>query len=265
MLIRSQPLAPEISERIKQNSDDDFAEMSERNIKSQRIGKMFDDILSGDRKSKIKLKIRFKWWTKRIKESFYDFQYTCRNHKKWHNTMKSLRPWEGFEGLIDVMLTHLKDYVSHEEQYGHSTEECRNQKIASAKESIELLARMKEPDDYLHRRRQEVDAKYPKYLNLITEYETGGTSVSGDFVAQGSGWVGEESGADPRVGYFEFIDERFELATSPDKQETNRLLLELQKYHQGLQAIYMQAETDSDNDFERLGQLLKENLYTWWD
>lgn len=140
-------------------------------------------------KRKIKLKTRLKWRLKHIKESFYDFKYTHRNHKKWHNTMKSLRPWEGFNGLIDVMMTHLNDYVLHEEQNGHSTEEYRNQKIASAKETIELLIRMKEPNDYSNRRRKEVESKYPKYLNLITKYETDGTSVSGDFVAQRGGLV----------------------------------------------------------------------------
>ena len=265
MLLRSQPLAPEISKRIKQNSDEEFLAMSERNIKSQRIGKMFDDILSGEGKRKIKLKTRLKWRLKHIKEFFYDFKYTYRNRKKWHNTMKVLRPWEGFNGLINVMMTHLNDYVLHEEQYGHSTEEYRNQKIASAKETIELLIRMKEPNDYSNRCRKEVEAKYPKYLNLITEYEIGGTSVSGDFVAQDNGWVGIESGADPRDGYFEFIDGRFELAISPDQAETDRLLAEIRQYHDELHTAYERAEFDSDEDFEKLGQLLKDHLYSWWD
>ncbi|MDL2238357.1 hypothetical protein LJC56_11135 [Christensenellaceae bacterium OttesenSCG-928-K19] len=265
MLLRSQPLAPEVSKKIKPNSDDEFASMSEQNIKSQRIGRMFDDILSGEGKRRIKLKTRLKWRLKHVKESFYDFKYTYRNHKKWHNTMKALRPWEGFNGLIDVMMTHLNDYILHEEQYGHSTEAYRNQKVTSAKETIELLIRMKEPNDYYSRRRKEVEDKYPRYLSLITEYETGGTSVSGDFVAQRNGWVGEESGADPRAGYFEFIDGRFELAISPDQRETDRLLSELHNYHEELQAAYLQAETDSDDDFEKLGHLLKDNLYAWWD
>jgi len=38
-----------------------------------------------------------------------------------------------------------------------------------------------------------------------------------------------ESGKDPRKGYFEFADGRFELAESPDQTETDRLLMELMK------------------------------------
>ena len=45
----------------------------------------------------------------------------------------------------------------------------------------------------------------------------------------------------------------------------DRLLAELIQYHEEIDNAYEQAEIDSDNDFERLGELLKENLYTWWD
>ena len=65
--------------------------------------------------------------------------------------------------------------------------------------------------------------------------------------------------------YFEFVNGRFELVNSPDQAETDRLLAELSKYHEEIKNAYKQTEADSDNDFERLGQLLKENLYSWWD
>ena len=100
---------------------------------------------------------------------------------------------------------------------------------------------------------------------MITEYGTGGTCCSGDFVAQGGGWAGEESGKDPRAGYFEFVNGRFELADSPDQHETVRLLKELREYHKEIHNAYKQAEIDSDEDFERLSWLMKENLYSWWD
>ena len=90
-------------------------------------------------------------------------------------------------------------------------------------------------------------------------------SYSGDFIAQGNGWAGKESGENPRSGYFEFVNGKFQLAESTDKNETDRLLAELEKYHEELTNAYKQANVDSDEDFERLGQLLKENLYSWWD
>ena len=43
------------------------------------------------------------------------------------------------------------------------------------------------------------------------------------------------------------------------------MLAELEKYHVELANAYKQANSDSDEDFERLGLLLKENLYSWWD
>ena len=57
----------------------------------------------------------------------------------------------------------------------------------------------------------------------------------------------------------------FELAESPDQAETDRILAELVKYHEEIDTAYNQAEIDSEKDFERLAELLKENLYTWWD
>jgi hypothetical protein len=157
------------------------------------------------------------------------------------------------------------DYIEVEEKFGHSAKEYRNQKIASAKETLKLLERMKEPLEYSSIRREEVDAKYPKYLSLVTEYKKGGTCFSGRFIAQGDGWTGMESGKEPRVGYFEFVNGRFELANSPDQSETDRLIDEINRYNEEVSGAYEQAEADSDKDFECLGKLLKENLYSWWD
>lgn len=264
MLKQSQPLDQKFCEKLGLN-DDEQESYSERHIKSQRIGEMFDDLLSGSRMRKISLKTRIGWKMRRIKDLYYNCRYAIRNHAKWHETMCTIRPWEGFDGLISVMIMHLQDYVVTEEKYGHSDEEYKKMKIDSVRETIEVLKRMKEPDEYSHRRREEAEAKYPDYKHLISEYEDGGRGYSGDFIAQGEGWVGIESGKDSRKGYFEFADGRFELVNSPNQDETYRLLDEIRRYHEEISLAYQQAEKDSDSDFERLGQLLKENLYTWWD
>jgi len=103
------------------------------------------------------------------------------------------------------------------------------------------------------------------YKSLITRYKNGGASTSGRFIPQDNGWVGIESGKDPREGYFEFTNNRFSPATSPDIVETCKLINELKRYNEEIQEAYIKAESDSDNDFSCLGQLLKENLYSWWD
>lgn len=264
MLKGSQPLDPKVYKKLGLN-DSEREKMSARNIKSQHIGKMFDDFFDDSGKRKISAKKRLGWKLRRFKDAYYDCKHSIRNHVKWHKTLKNLRSWNGYDGLMQVMQTQLLDYITTEEKYGVAEEEYKKQKIATAKETVELLKRMAEPDNYIYRRRDEVEKKYPDYKSLITKYECGGGSSSGDFVAQGTGWVGKESGADPREGYFEFVNGRFELADSPDPAETERLLAELAEYHKEIGNVYAQATADSDEDFARLGQLLKENLYSWWD
>lgn len=259
MPLNSQPIDPKFYKKLKLNDKTCTCKCHQK-IKGQRIGKMFDDI---DDK-KIELTTRLNWLYRDIKGAYCDVKYAIRNHIIWFKTIIGLRPWEGFDGLVNVMQTHLRDYIKTEEKYGISTREYKNKKIASAKETVILLERMRDPLEYSSKRRDAVDAKYPKYKKLITKYNNS-TSCSGNFVAQGRGWVGMESGKDPRKGYFEFVNGIFELANSPNQSETDRLLAELMKYHEEVDNAYKQAEIDSDKDFERLAKLLKENLYTWWD
>jgi hypothetical protein len=223
---------------------------------------MFDFL---DDNHKIKLKTRLNWLWRDIKGIYHDTRYKIRNRRVWRKTLNGIRPWEGFGGLITVMQTHLRDYMETEERYGHSALEERERCVASVKATLELLERMKEPDDYYHRLKDAVDARYPKYKTLITRYKRGGFCCSGEFVAQGVGWTGMEWGKDPREGYFEFIKGKFELAESPDQAETDRRLAELHQYHIDKEAAYKQARDESDADFARLAELLRENLYDWWD
>ena len=263
MLLRSQPLNEEISNKLEARSKGEIDAMNEDNIKSQHIGHFFDEIV--EEKRKIRLMTRFEWKWRNLKGKYHDLKYAVRNSFKWRKTINQLRPWEGFDGLLRVMQKHLSDYVETEEKYGHSAIEYKERKIATAKETIELLARMNEPNEYSFRRRREVDSLYPNYKELITEYAYGGTGISGDFIEQGIGWVGKESGKNPREGYFEYVNSRIELTVSPDQAETDKLLAQIEEYHKDIDAAYRQAEVDSDEDFERLSNLLKENLYSWWD
>jgi len=265
MLIQSQPLDSKFCEKIGLDKIDENAGFTEKEIKDQFIGNMFDDIREKSGKRKISLSLRFHWLYKDIKNLFYDTKYAIRNHFKWRRTISKLRPWEGFSGLISIMITHLNDYIETETLYGHSAEEYKKHKIATAKETVEILKRMEEPDEYTNKPIKEVESHYPKYKGLVTKYVNGGSCFSGDFVAQGNGWVGKESGNNPREGYFEFKQGNFQLTESPDQNETDRLLAQLEKYYEERSNAYEQGHQDSDKDFDCLGQLLKDNLYTWWD
>lgn len=263
MLQGSQPLDPKVAEKLGLDNTRK-PDTVENEIISQYIGTMAAHFSDKTKKEKPSLKTRIGWQLRRIKASFHDACYTIRNHRKWHKTLCRLRPWEGFDGLIRVMLMHLQDYKENEEKHGNSAPEYKEQKIATVKETIKLLEHMKDPQEYLDHRRKEVKIKYPAYQSLITTHK-GGTVFSGDFVSQGAGWAGIESGKDPRMGYFEFVDGRFELVASPDPVETDRLLEEIREYHEDLDASCTQAQADSDRDFERLTELMKDNLYAWWD
>jgi hypothetical protein len=219
--------------------------------------------LNNDRE--IKLKTRLDWLWRDIKNTFDNTYYGMRNRRVWRKTMNGIRPWESFDGLLTVMQTHLRDFMEWEEKHGISVAEERELCIASVKETLEILERMKDPDAHYARLKDAVDARYPKYKSLIIRFKDGGSIHSGEFVAQGDGWAGQESGKGARVGYFEFVDDKFELAESPDPAETDRLLAELRQYHIDKEAAYRQAGDESDADFARLAELLHRNLFDWWD
>ena len=265
MLKDSQPLDSKFAEKLMKGREHDEADFSEDQIKTQFIGEMFEDIFDDAKKQKISLGLRLEWLYLDIKGALHDLKYAIRNHFKWRKTIKSIRPWEGFGGLLSVMITHLKDYIDTEEKYGHSEEQYRKNKIATARETVALLKRMKDSDGYYDRQRDEVESRYPEYKYLITKYKKGGSSSSCNFIAQGKGWAGKESGENPQAGYFEFINGKFQLTESPDQNETNRLLDKLENYHKEITNAYKQAVIDSDKDFDRLVELLKENMYSWWD
>ena len=265
MLTHSQPLDLEISEKMGLNKTNEKMESSEKNIKKQYIGKMFEDLLEESEKRRIPISTRIHWKWQAITDFYYDTKYAIRNYFKWRKTIRSLRPWEGHSGLITIMVTHLTDYIETEEKYGHAEENYKRNKIATAKEALEILNRMKEADNYEDIRLNEVRSRYPDYKSIITEYESGGSCSSGDFIQQGKGWAGIEAGSDPQRGYFEFIDGRIKLTKSPDQTETDRLIAQIEKHEEELKNAYEQANIDFEADVDRLGQLFKENLYSWWD
>ena len=261
MLKGSKPLNPRLQKGfIKDDFHDGF---SDENITSQYIGNLFDDLWERGRKISLKTQIGWKW--RDIKGAWHDLCHRRRNRRLWCETLNEIRPWDGFHGLLAVMQTHLRDYMELQQNYGHTATEERDRCVASAKETLELLKRMQEPDDYYHRLKEAVDVRYPDYKSLITHYKNGGSSHSGDFVAQGNGWVGQEASKDSREGYFEFVDGKFMTAKSPGQAETDRLLTQLQQYHEDTQVAFCQAQTESDADFARLFELLREHLYSWWD
>jgi len=245
---------------------DESKDTSEEKILSQGIGSMIDYFGFNDFKDeKISIKERLEWKFQKYKDKYFDFKLKKRNRKVWRKTVDELYPRSGYDGMLKVMCTHLQDFMDTVQKHSYIAEEERNRIIQSVKDTIVLLKRMSKPHEYYSRLERAIDARYPKYQSLISEYEDGSIGFGGHFVGQGSGWVGYESGNDPREGYFEFVDGKFELVKSPDQKETDRLLAQLHQYAAESQNAYKQAEEEINADFARLAELLKENLYSWWD
>jgi len=121
LLNNSQPIDPKFYEQLDLPDSEELKGRTEPVISHQRIGKMFDDLFEDNRK--ISISQRLKWKIDNIKNKYYDIKHTIRNHFKWHKTMRELRPWDGYGGLLTVMQAHLRDYVNTEEKYGISQKE----------------------------------------------------------------------------------------------------------------------------------------------
>ena len=85
MLLRSQPLDPKVYKKLGLDERSEHEEMTEDNIESQFIGRMFDDILNDDEKVTLKMRIEWKW--RDIKGMFYDTKRAIVNCFKWRKTI----------------------------------------------------------------------------------------------------------------------------------------------------------------------------------
>lgn len=255
MLGQSQPLDSKLFGDLKF----DEINIKEHKIKSQCMGRMF----SHDSDIKITILDRLSWLKRDVRGLFYDAKYTIRNYFKWAKTIAGLRPWDGFNGVLTIVQKHLQDYLETEEKYGHAEESYKADKITSVKECLEILKRLQN-DEYAMIIQDEIHSRYPKYEQLITKYDNS-TSYSGDFYPQGKGWVGMESGSNPRRGYFEFINDRFELVDSPNQTKTNQILEEIVHYHEEVTEGYKQAQINIEKDMKRLGEILNNHFFQWWD
>ena len=75
MLLRSQPLDPKVYKKLGLDERSEHEEMTEEDIESQFIGKMFDDILDGDRKVTLKMRSEkdFEQLNQLLKKNLYSW------------------------------------------------------------------------------------------------------------------------------------------------------------------------------------------------
>jgi len=258
----SKRVDPEYAKKQGWSSDDNEDDDASRTIIKQYIASPYDFSYLDDIKISLRKRLVWKlerlliWWKR-------DVLLPVITHIRWHNVLKELRPWVGYSGMIKLMQFMLRHYASYEEQYSCSAKEYKDSAVNSARETADLLERLKEPTEYSSRRRDEVKERYPEYLELRTDYADGSSMKSGYFIPQGKGFVGPAS-EQFESNYFEIVNDRIISLDSPDKLETERLVNEIIKYDKEIDEAYELAQKDLENDFDKLNQLLRENMYYWW-
>jgi len=232
-------------------------------IISQRIGSLFDGVIEQIKQPAFS--IRIKRCFRIFQNFYYSIKWSIRNHIKWHKVLTHIRPWEGYEGLIEVMMYHLKDYVIYERNYGIGSSEYKQDKISSVVRALELLNKLEEPHDYAISRISAIADKYPSFKHLINLYNNGTLESIGLFISYGSGWVGIEDYEKGLYGYYEIVDNILKRVSIVDNDETNKLINDILEYNKYNDQAYIEAEKEINKDFDELYHIFKDNLYSWWN
>lgn len=227
---------------------------------SQYMSFMFDDL---DSNIKFSIKDKISSTKLKIKDFCYDLSYGITNWIKWFKVISKLRPWEGFDGVLQVAKHHLKDYLNYEIHYGHTEDDYRQEKIHKIKRCLELIEKIQK-DEYEIILMDAINQKYPKYYRMVSKTKTG-VCYSGKFVKFKDGWVGIEGGNNPRKGYFILKDGKFVIANSPNEEESNLLLKQMIQYEKDIKNALQESKECRDKDLNELSAILKEGFFSFWD
>jgi len=180
-------------------------------------------------------------WFK-LSNCYWNISNTIYNHIKWHKTLKKIRAFNGDEALFEVMQTVLRNFL-----------ECTDnpEKQESAKEVIELIERLKVPDMIKAKALSEINSRYPMYVHR----------ADGKYTRQGDGWAGIHNGEE---GYYRCVNGYMRFCLSPDQAETDRLIKELIQHTTETREASRRSDKETNEAFERLFKLIRENVYTWW-
>ena len=150
------------------------------------------------KKTKIDFKTHLKFKKIRFKHFYYDLKHAVANYRRYWKIIADIRCWDGHHGMLTLMIHHLEYYIETEIKYGNAEESYKDRKVAAAQQTVKILRRLRNYDGYAEYRRELVEKKYPKYIELVSEYKHGGSCYSGNFIAYKNGYVGIVAGKDPR-------------------------------------------------------------------
>jgi hypothetical protein len=119
-----------------------------------------------------------------VKKILRPFRRLKLRYKNWRNRRKAISlfkeqltdyyPWSIMSGL-QLFSRHLELYIKLEKKAGRSTKECREYKISTAQETLDILKRIV-AEDYDRQYLAAVEAKWGKFPYEKTTYANGDTS-----------------------------------------------------------------------------------------
>ena len=92
-------------------------------------------------------------------------------YQRWHGLLAAYVPWD-IRAFLPLFARHLEDYVAIEKKQGIAAPECREYKIATAQEAVDIIKRLL-ADEYDSFHREPIEQKWGKYPYRKTTYEDG--------------------------------------------------------------------------------------------
>lgn len=166
-MTRSQPLNPKLLKKLGIHEETEEERIAgQRVIKTEIVDSMFD---FSNKKTTMLDKLGFVSW--RLKTCYSNIKWSARNLFTWYSIISKYRPWD-IHYFLPIFVKHLELCIAHEKRFGHSTEECKNCKISTAQEAVDIIKRIID-NDYVSKYRDAVDNKWGKFPYKKTTYANG--------------------------------------------------------------------------------------------
>ena len=92
---------------------------------------------------------------------------------RWRKSLEHYYPWDT-PSFLPMFVNHLEEYIAIEKKYGTATHECKEYKISTAQEAVDILQRII-ADEYIQIHREPVEKKWGEFPYEKTTYANGST------------------------------------------------------------------------------------------
>ena len=171
-VFRSQPIELSKEKLIKlgiEEKNEDEERKERKIIKTEIVDDMLD--FSDHRITPF---IRIRWFLRHISDKWFDIKWDIRNYFVWKKVISHHRPWD-IRCFFPLFEKHLELYIDTEKRYGIAVKECRDYKIATAQEALDIIKRLL-VDDYSSVYTDTVKDKWGKFPYEKRTYEDGSIS-----------------------------------------------------------------------------------------